>query len=278
MRKSAVVLTAAFFLLSLSVALAKPFAKSPETPGVLVGEIASYGDYSLQPDFFETFRDLLTENLQASGKFRMESRRKTSLSLRGEDGALISRVHMDAIARGHQYRREMASGDMIRFAEALMGRSYYQDEARALAWRKQPDEPYSLSPEARRDAQRIGLAYGAEYIVFCNLYDVNVSLNRSFFNAPVSDDELRAKEIHAAMDYYLVHTRTGRVFEGHNETVKRGQIISLLISQYGKGFTVEQMLHCVLSVQAKKTAEKLSGVAFRTLENDAEEDAHESDM
>ena len=189
----------------------------------------------------------------------------------------FSRIHMDAIARGHQYRREMAGVSMIRFADALMGKAYYQNEARVLAWRKEKDAPYRLSPAACAAAQEIGEMYGVNYLVFCDLYDVNIALNRSLFNAKVSDIEMRAKEIHSDMNYYLVDTRTGRVFEGPNETVKRGQIINLLIDKYGKGFTVEQMLHCVLDMQAKKTADKITGVGLKAIGRPEKEAPHEND-
>ena len=269
---------AAGLLLCASVAYAKPFGKTPGAPGVLIGEVASYGDYALQPYFFETFLDLLTEKLQDTRKFRVESRRMTAPDIPDDEAGIFSRIHMDAIARGHQYRREMAGVHMIRYADALMGKAYYQNEARALAWRKQADAPYSLSPEVRGAAQEIGEIYGVEYLVFCDMYDVNIALNRSLFNAKVSDIEMRAKEIHSDMNYYLVHTRTGRVFEGHNEMVKRGQIINILIDKYGKGFTVEQMLHCVLETQAKKTADRIAGTGLKSLGRPAEEAANEGDL
>lgn len=97
------------------------------------------------------------------------------------------------------------------------------------------------------------------------MYNVNIALNRSLFNARVSDIEMRAKEIHSDMNYYLVHTETGRVFEGHNQSVKRGQIINLLIDKYGKGFTVEQMLHFVLDTQAKKTVDRITGFGMKAV-------------
>lgn len=248
-----------------SVSYAKPFAGASGGPGVLVGEVTSYGDYALQPYFFENFLDLLTEKLHESGKFRVESRRMPRPGVPDEDGGMFSLIHMDAIARGHQYRREMAGADMIKFADALMGKAYYQDEAKNAARAKFPDAPYRLSPAARDAAQEIGEIYGVDYLIFCDMYNVNIALNRSLFNAPVSDIEMRAKEIQSDMNYYLVHTRAGRVFEGHNQSVKRGQIINILIDKYGKGFTVEQMLHCILDTQAKKTVDRLSGFGLKAV-------------
>lgn len=268
----------AMLLLFTSAACAKPFEKAVDGPRLLVGEVASYGDYALQPYFFETFLDLLTEKLQSTGKFRMAFRPTPSASAQDTDAAAFARVHMDAIARGHQYRREMAGVNLIRFADALMGKAYYQDETRALAWRKQQDAPYHLSPDACAAARELGTRYGADYLLFCDMYDVNIALNRSLFNAKVSDIEMRAKEIHSDMNYYLVHARTGRVFEGHNEAVKRGQIINILIGKYGKGFTVEQMLHCVLDTQAKKTVEKVSTVGLHRIGRPEKETSHENDV
>lgn len=264
MKKSAAfVVTLLFFM--VSVAYAKPFERVPNAPGILIGEVASYGDYALQPYFFETFLDLLTEKIQNTGNFRVEFRYTNVPEISEKEKMIFSYVHMDAIARGHQYRRELAGVNLIRYADALMGKQYYQDEARALAWRKQADVPYSLSPDACDIVRKLGEIYNVEYLVFCNLYDVDIALNRSLFNAKVYDIEMRAKEIHSDMNYYLVHTRTGRVFEGHNEMVKRGQIINILIDKYGKGFTVEQMLHCVLDVQAKKTVDRILSVGLKAV-------------
>ena len=268
---------AAGFLLLNSIAYAKPFEKVSDAPGIMVGEVASYGDYALQPYFFETFLDLLTEKLQNTGKFHVEFRYTNVPELSEKEKMIFSYIHMDAIAHGHQYRREMAGVNLIRYADALMGKQYYQDEARALAWRKQADVPYSLSPDACDIVRKLGEIYNVEYLAFCNLYDVNIALNRSLFNAKVYDIEMRAKEIHSDMNYYLVHTRTGRVFEGHNEMVKRGQIINILIDKYGKGFTVEQMLHCVLDVQAKKTVDRIVGVGLKMLGQAEKGTSHAND-
>ena len=214
---------------------------------VMVGEVAGYGDYTLQAGFYETFRDILEESLIALGKLRPVMRRPSA-----EDAAKFSLVHMDAIARGHQYRREMAGAALIRYADAAYGR---QDEETAKEWRKRKNEPYVLGPEAAETARLLGLRYGAEYLTFCNLGGVDVERVRSIWNAGVRDFEMRAKEIRAELSYYIVHAFTGRVYEGHDAMEKRGQLIQIVVGQYGKGFTVEQLLLSVLDRQAKRAAE-----------------------
>ena len=264
MKKLVVLWTAALLFCLAPVALAKPFAKAGG-PGLLIGEVASYGDYALQPFFFENLRDLLTEGLQASGKFRVETRRTGGPEASGAEDEAFSLVHMDAIVHGHQFRREMGGARIIRFADKVMGKAHFQDEDRLEAWRKKPDTPYRLSPEAAATARRLGASYGADYLFFCDMYDVNIMLNRSLFNARVEDTEWRAKEIMASMNFYLVDARTGLVFEGHNRTEKRGQIIDIVIGQYGKGFTIEQLLYCVLEYQTDRTVKKILSTGLKAL-------------
>ncbi|MBP5200871.1 MAG: hypothetical protein J6Z82_09530 [Schwartzia sp.] len=213
----------------------------------MVAEVASYGDYALQSGFFETFRDILEESLIASEKLRLVMRRPEQ-----KDAEAFSLVHMDAIARGHRYRREMAGAALIRYADATYGR---QDEETAKAWRKEPRAPYKLGTNAAETARELGHRYGVEYLVFCNLGGVDVERVRSIWNAGVRDFEMRAKEIHAETSYYVIHAPTGRVFEGHDVMEKRGQLIQIVVGQYGKGFTVEQLLLSVLDRQAKRVAE-----------------------
>lgn len=235
----------AFLLALMLLFLAGRCQASPAT--VFVGEVASYGDYALQSGFFETFRDRLEETLSASGKFHVVMRRPTL-----EDAAKLSLVHMDAIARGHRYRREQAGATLIRYADAAYGR---QEDAKAEAWRKNERAVYGLGDEAAQTARELGARYGAEYLVFCNLGGVDVERVRSIWNANVRDFDMRAKEIRAETTYYLIHAATGRVYEGYDAMEKRGQIVQIVVGEYGKGFTVEQLLLSVLDRQAKKAAE-----------------------
>ena len=239
--KGALFVVFAMFLLSARCGAAAP----PAT--VMVGEVAGYGDYTLQTGFYETFRDVLEESLIGSGRLQPVMRRPSA-----EDAAQFSLVHMDAIARGHQYRREMAGAALIRYADAAYGR---QDEEKTKEWRKQKNEPYALGPKAAETARLLGLRYGSEYLMFCNLGGVDVERVRSIWNAGVRDFEMRAKEIRADLSYYIVHASTGRVYEGHDAMEKRGQLIQIVVGQYGKGFTVEQLLLSVLDRQAKRAAE-----------------------
>ncbi len=237
---------ALFVVFAIVLLTARGGAAAP-TATVMVGEVAGYGDYTLQVGFYETFRDILEESLIASGRFQPVMRRPSA-----EDAAKFSLVHMDAIARGHQYRREMAGAALIRYADAVYGR---QDEEKAKEWRKKKNEPYVLGPKAAKTARMLGLRYGSEYLMFCNLGGVDVDRVRSIWNAGVRDFEMRAKEIRAELSYYIVHAATGQVYEGHDAMEKRGQLIQIVVGQYGKGFTVEQLLLSVLDRQAKRAAE-----------------------
>lgn len=246
----------------VSLCFAARCSAAPVT--AFVGEVASYGDYALQSGFFETFRDKLEESLATSGKLRVVMRRPTS-----EDAARFSLVHMDAIARGHRYRRERAGAALIRYADAACGR---QDEAQAKEWRKDKHAVYGLGKEAAKTARELGASYGAEYLIFCNLGGIDVERVRSIWNANVRDFEMRAKEIHAEISYYLVHAATGQVYEGCDAMEKRGQITQIVVGQYGKGFTVEQQLLSVLDRQAKKAAEGVAGDGLSRLHETIQDD------
>ena len=232
-------------LCALLLLMAARCEAAPST--AMVAEVAGYGDYTLRSGFFETFRDILEESLLHAGEFRLVMRRPAP-----EDAEAFSLVHMDAIARGHQYRREMAGAALIRYADAAYGR---QDEDKARSWREEPRAPYTLGANAAEAARRLGQSYGAEYLLFCNLGGIDVERVLSLWNAEVRDFEMRAKEIHAETSYYVVHAPTGRVYEGHDAMDKRGQLIQIAVGQYGKGFTVEQLLLSVLDRQAKRAAE-----------------------
>jgi hypothetical protein len=255
--KGALFVVFAIFLLTARGGVAAP------TATVMVGEVAGYGDYTLQEGFYETFRDILEESLIASGRLRPVMRRPSA-----EDAAKFSLVHMDAIARGHQYRREMAGAALIRYADAAYGR---QDEETAKEWRKKKNEPYVLGPKAAKTARMLGLRYGSEYLMFCNLGGVDVDRVRSIWNAGVRDFEMRAKEIRAELSYYIVHASTGQVYEGHDAMEKRGQLIQIVVGQYGKGFTVEQLLLSVLDRQAKHAAEGVVKEGLPRLRDDVAE-------
>ena len=229
-----------------------------------VGEVASYGDYALQSGFFETFRDKLEEALASSGKLRVVMRKPAA-----EDAQRLSLIHMDAIARGHRYRREKSGATLIRYADAAYGRP---DDAKAEAWRKNERAVYALGKEAAQTARELGARYGAEYLIFCNLGGIDVERVRSIWNANVRDFEMRAKEIHAEISYYLVHTATGQVYEGCDAMEKRGQITQIVVGQYGKGFTVEQLLLSVLDRQAKKAAEGVAGDGLSRLHEKIQDD------
>ncbi|MBR1759866.1 MAG: hypothetical protein IJ812_03150 [Schwartzia sp.] len=235
----------------------------------MVAEVAGYGDYALQSGFFETFRDILEESLLRAGKLRLVMRRPAS-----EDAEAFSLIHMDAIARGHHYRREMAGAALIRYADAAYGR---QNEEKAKAWRKEQRAPYTLGANAAEAARRLGQSYGSEYLLFCNLGGMDVERVRSLWNAEVSSFEMRAKEIHAEISYYVVHAPTGRVYEGHDAMDKRGQLIGIVVGQYGKGFTVEQLLLSVLDRQAKRAAEGIVKDGLpRVGDKETEEDGTET--
>ena len=255
----------------ISVSLAAPFSRTADTlqPTLLLAEIDCYGEREMRPEFFQTLWECMAERLQAEKEpcFRVDLSRMNdgTRDVSGADDASFRLIHMDAIAHGALYRRENASAPMARYADKLYGRDYFWDEAKIQLRRERKGLPYRLSPDVENIMRAIAEKYGADYLLFCNLWDVNTELKKSIFSASTVPAE-RAKKLQLEMDYYLINVKTGQVYEGHNTTSKRGQIINILFGKYGKGATVQQLLQVMFEVQAERTVKDVYGKGRKMLE------------
>ena len=241
------------------------FDTSAGGPKILIGEIQSYGDYELKAEYFDDFADKLSRQLQAN-KLMLAFRGNKNLTNESgrHDGAdtdtedvRLSEIHMDAIVRGHQYERGFAAAKLIRYGDATLGRRHFFDTEKIEAWRKQPDVTYHLTPERQTEAQAIADRYGARYLLFCSIDDVDVRLKHTMF-ASRTDKESRGKKIRASLEYYIVNTQTGKVYEGHCENKKTSQMLNFAVAKFGKGMQVENMLNEIMDAQVMDIANDLT--------------------
>ncbi len=223
-------------------------------PKILIGEIQSYGDYELQADAFQIFADKLCQELNQhklmvtgnTGKMSNEEGRHSEGG--AGEGALLSKIHMDAIVHGHQFEHGYAAAKLVRYADATMGRRFFYDEERVAAWKKQPQQTYFLSQGVQAAAKKIAGKYGATYLLFVNVKDVDVRLKHGMF-ASHTTNETRGKKMKAALDYYLINASTGRVYEGHCENKKTAQMYNFALVQGGKGMDVAELLNHIMEAQ-----------------------------
>ncbi len=263
-------LTLVFCFWCTTITVAAPFAKGRvDRPTVLLAEVACYGERELRPEFFQTLWECMAEELQSAKEQPLApDLSRMNEGLAGENATnndVFSLIHMDAIAHGALYRRENAAAPMARYADKLYGREYFWDEEKMAARREKLGQPYKLTAEVETAMRAAAAPYGADYLLFCNLWDVHTELKKSLFNAVTTPAE-RAKKLQLEMDYYLINVHTGTVYEGHNTTAKRGQIMNILFGKYGKGATVQQLLQVMFEKQAERTVQDIYGKGRKALE------------
>lgn len=251
----AVAALAGFSFLTGSVSAAGLFHNAGSGPRIFIGEVQSYGDYELKREAFDTFADKLYQNMTAKN-FQVVSRADmTNEAGRHDEGnseedTKLSVIHMDAIIHGHWFEHGEAAAKLVRYADAAMGRKYFYDDVRIENWRKQSGVPYRLSPAVAQQAEQIAQTYGAQYMLFVNLKDVDVRLKHTMF-ASRTERETRGKKVTAVVDYYLLNTANGKVFEGHCENKKTAQLMNFAIVKNGKGMNVDEMLNQVMAAQVE---------------------------
>lgn len=229
------------------------FASQNAGPKIFIGEVQSYGDYELRAEAFDSFADKLRQELNDQKLNAISNATVTNEAGRHSQGgsdeaAQLSRLHMDAIVHGHQFEHGYAAAKLVRYADDAMGRKYFYDIPRVEAWKKQAQQPYYLSQNMQPLAQQIANAYGASYLLFVNVKDVDFRLKHGMF-ASRSTRETRGKKIKASLDYYLINVQTGKVYEGHCENKKTAQMYNLAIVQGGKGMNVDELLNSIMESQ-----------------------------
>lgn len=247
------------------------FGQPSSAPVILMGEVQCYGDDELKKEYFDTFADKLGQALRTAGLAAVgrpdvtnEAGRHDAEDSSAEDMAL-SAIHMDAIIRGHQFDRGEAGAKLAHYVDASMGRAYFHDEARLAAWRAQRQETYFLAPDRQAAVQGIGQKYGAAYLLFVNLKEVDVRLKHNLF-ATHTDVETRGKKVSAALDYYLVRVSDGRVYEGHCANKKTAQLLDFGLGKLGKGMNIDTLLSEVMEAQTNDLVKDMETAGLPSLQ------------
>ena len=251
MKKLLLLVTA---LVVVMTAAAEAAFERTGAPRIMLAEVACYGQYELKPEFMENFYDVIREKLQE--RFDVETRE--NLFEESADDEIFSTIHMDAIAHSRLYRRELANVKMTRYGDSVMGKEYYRDENQTAARKKLEGKPYYLTPEIEDIVYEIGESYGVDYLLFCNVRDADVwRKTGGIFGASPSSYDLRGKRVRVEMEYYLISTRTGKVFEGQNTEKRTSLTTNIIIGKYGNNYTVGDMINYVLEDQAGKLVENI---------------------
>ncbi len=257
-------------MLVCSCASAKPFEARKAGAGVLVGEVACYGEHEIHQEFLKVFHDKLGENFQLmaeQGKIHFVDNTDWMTGTGdAKERELLSRIHMDVIAYGPQFHKDSANAKMIHYAEKVFGEDYFWNEKNKTARKASEKKPYRISQEMTEAVQAIGMKYDADYLFFCNLLEVDVELSNSIFNASTTNIEERPKHIKVETSAFLVDAKTGMVYENHILTEKFGRIQNLF-GQYGKAMTAEALLGAMFDVQSERIVKDVFGNGKKTLEN-----------
>ena len=269
-----------FFVMLLTIfftssVLAAPFEGKTGGVGIFIGEVACYGEHEIKDDFLSTFKEKLWDSLkefEGKGKFHTVGDNSwlgggnTASGFAGliQVGSVLKDIHKDAIAYGPSFQKEAANVEMIYYAEHALGEDFFWDDDKLAARKQMIGKPYRISPKLTEAAKTVGVQYGADYLLFCNLVDADVKLKNSIFNAKANSLSERPKQIKVASFFYLINTKSGLVYEGYNLSDKTGQILNLL-GQYGKAMTAHNLLECMFEVQSKRIVEDMYNASQKVL-------------
>lgn len=226
-----------FMLLSMfmtSTCFAGAFGSKAGLSQIVIAEVTSYGEQTLKPQFFLTFKDLLIEQLQSSGKLAVDD---VTFSAVAEND--ISVAHMNAIVNSKQFVREQARIDLVR---------YYRN----LPYEPQPgSDVYQLDADVLSGLTNIAELNTADYLLFCNVKNVEVE-DKHHTDTGLGVDVLQGSKVKVDIDYYLLANRSGTVYSGTSSVDKTAQVFNMIGVQYGKQLTTEQLLQNVLENQVKR--------------------------
>lgn len=219
-------------------------------PAIMIGEVCGYVDFPVKQEFLDAFEDVIKEQLQNTEAFRLEMPSDLiTVSLNGEDvrlGSALSQIHMNAIANGRYYQREQVSAALLRYTDQLFGFRYQPEKPKKKA---DVIEPYQLSSYLIATLNEIREKLEIEYLLFCNVKQVDArrSINGLW------------NKMNVNLDYYLIGTENGKVYESNSFSDKSVQKIEVTgYFKYSKTSSANQMLHDVLEQQAKRIVKDIS--------------------
>lgn len=271
------ILTVMILLLCMSGMTNAAFEKSAGLPTILLAEVKGYGEDELRPEFLASFREALGDQMQQSKVFSVDLSRLSDgtyldLEQQNPEDKLFSFIHMDAIANGHLYRREFANAQMIRYGDSVKGKAYYQDDEKTAQRRKLEGKPYDLSSNITQMAIELGNKYNVDYLLFVNVRDADVFRKTGgIFGTHTSAEEIekgmRGKKVTFELEYYLVNTKTAKVYEGQNAQKKTALMRNVVIGQQGQMANANQLLMEILKDQAQQIVKGLEGKGLKAIRN-----------
>lgn len=131
--------------------------------------------------------------------------------------------------------------ELLRYTDDLYGYKY--QPAKREKNRKNMADCYKLSQYLEYPLQELREKYNVSYLLFCNVKQVNAWRNNS----------ATRHKMDVSIDYYLVDTVKGRVYEASSSSDKSVQTIEIPVYfRYSKTSSPNQMLHDVLEAQANR--------------------------
>ena len=261
-------------ILCINVTSEAAFEKSSGKT-ILLAEVKGYGEDELRPEFLASFREALGDEMQQSKSFSVDLSRLSdgvylALEKQESEDKLFSLIHMDAIANGHLYRREFACSQMIRYADSVKGKAYYQDDEETVLRRKSEGKPYELSANITQMAIELGKKYGADYLLFVNVRDADVFRKTGgIFGTHITAEEIekgmRGKKVTFELEYYLINVKTCRVYEGKNAQKKTTLMKNIVIGKSGQKANATQLLTEILKDQVHQIVKGLEIKGLKTV-------------
>ena len=262
-----------FCLSSTSFALFEQ--SSGSGPKILLAEVKGYGENELKPEFLANFREALGDQMQQSQKMQVDLSRLSdgiylNLEQQNPEDKLFSIIHMDAIAHSHLYRRELANSQMIRYGDSILGKKYYQDDAKTAQRMKLEGQPYNLTSNVYYMVKELGEKYGVDYMLFVNLRDADVfrktgGIFGTHTTAEEIEKSMKGKKVTFEMEYYLINVKTGKVFEGQNAQKKTALMKNVLIGKEGQKTNATQLIMDILKDQAVQIVKLIENKGLKAI-------------
>ena len=256
-----IALTAILFFCMASVNAAPKTL--PNTPSrLLIAEIRNYSVNDLKPEVADNFYSVLADVLKED--FNVESRRLIA-NIGGEpisNVEIFPAIHMNAIIHGPFYRYETSSVTLKNYADSILGKQH----GKSSTVKKNDGKAYRLSTSLISDVKKIGAIYGVDYLLFCNIRDIDAWRRiGGAYGANPDTKNLDDKKIQVDIDYYLVEVKTGKVFAGEISDKKTKLTKKILTQRYGAKYTVNHMLNYLLTEQALKIEKNILDKGFKAL-------------
>ena len=244
-------------MILLTIANSADAAEHFVKPRLLIAEIANYGVNELKPEVAANLYYALEKNLQED--FNIESRQLLA-NLGGEpiaDTSIFSTIHMDAVAHGSLYRRELVNSNVKNYADSVLGLKAVKKNSK----RKSDGKAYKLTASISPRVSELGKIYGVDYLLFCDVRDAD-ALRK---NSNLTVNNLRGKKVKVEMEYYLVNVKTGKVFEGQTFDRAINLDANAISRSYGKKFGVDDVVNFVMARHAQEIEKNIDKKALKAL-------------